>query len=99
MLYESVSWTVLAANLTTNLLTKARGHVLDQKVVGVRAGEFEVYVEHEGERARHDNLIRAKLGHADVQGFPRVGLRGVEGDSLHSPLGLHGVENFLRVRG
>ena len=68
-------------------------------VVGVSAGYFEVDVEHEGERARDDDLVRGKLGHADVQGLPRVGLRGVEGDALHSPLGLHSAENFLRVRG
>ena len=48
----------------------------------MRAGEFEVYVEHEGKRARDDDLVRGKLGHADVLGLPRVGLRGVEGDAL-----------------
>ena len=81
------------------LVHQGSRHILNQIVVGVSAGEFEVYVEHEGERARDDNLIRAKLGHVDVQGLPRVGLRGVEGDSLHSPLCLHSAENFLRVRG
>ena len=74
-------------------------HILNQIVVGVSAGHFEVDIEHEGERARDDDLVNCKLGHADVQGFPRVGLRFAEGDSLHSPLGLHSAENFLRVRG
>ena len=63
------------------------------------AGAFEVDVEHEGEQARDDDLVLRKLGHADVQGLPRVGPRGVKGDALHRPLGLHGAENFLRVRG
>ena len=74
-------------------------HSGPDRLLALSAGDFEVYVEHEGERARDDDLIHGKLGHADVQGLPRVGLRGVEGDSLHSPLGLHGAENFLRVRG
>ena len=84
--------------LDSELVNQGPGHVLHEIVVGVSAGDFEVDVEHEGERARDDDLVIRKLGHADVQGFPRVGLRGVEGDALHSPLGLHGAENFLRVR-
>ena len=62
------------------------------------ARDFKVDVEHEGERARDDDLILRQLGHGDVQGLARVGLRGVEGDALHSPLGLHSAEHFLRVR-
>ena len=34
--------------------------------------------EHEGERARYNDLIHGKLGHADVQGLPRFGLRGLK---------------------
>ena len=68
-------------------------------VVGVSARDFEVDVEHKGERARDDDLVIQQIGHADAQDLPRVGLRGVEVDSFHSPLGLHGAENFLRVRG
>ena len=68
-------------------------------VVCMSAGDFEVDVEQEGERARDDDLVLRKLGHADVQGFPRVGLRGVESDSLHSPLGLHSSQGLFTVRG
>ena len=85
--------------LNNKLIHQGPRHVLDQIVVCVSAGDFEVDIEHEGERARDDDLVNCKLGHADVQGFPRVGTCGVEGDSLHSPLGLHSAENFLRVRG
>ena len=85
--------------LDAELVNQGPRHILNQIVVGVSAGDFEVDIEHEGERARDDDLVNCKLGHVDVQGFPRVGTCGVEGDSLHSPLGLHGVENFLRVRG
>ena len=74
-------------------------HVLHEIVVCVSTGYFEVNVEHEGERARDDDLVLRKLGHADVQGLPRVGLRGVEGDALNRSLCLHSIENFLRVRG
>ena len=85
--------------LDVELVNQGPRHILNQIVVGVSTGDFEVDIEHEGERARDDDLVNFKLGHVDVQGFPRVGTCGVEGDSLHSPLGLHGVENFLRVRG
>ena len=85
--------------LDSELVDQGPGHVLHEIVVCMSAGDFEVDVEHEGERARNDDLVCSKLGHADVQGLPRVGLRGVEGDALHSSLGLHGAENFLRVRG
>ena len=81
------------------LVHQGSRHILNQMVVGVSAGDFEVDIEHEGKRARDDNLVNCKLGHADVKGFPRVGACGVEGDSLHSSLGHHSVENFLRVRG
>ena len=74
-------------------------HILHEIVVGVSAGYFEVDIEHKGERTRDDDLVNCKLGHVDVQGFPRLGTCGVKGDSLHSPLGLHSAENFLRVRG
>ena len=74
-------------------------HVLHEMVVGVSASDFEVDIEHEGERARDDDLVICQLGHADVQGLPRVGTCWVKGDSLHRPLGLHGTENFLGVRG
>ena len=85
--------------LDLELVNQGPRHILNQIVVGVSAGDFEVDIEHEGERARDDDLVNCKLGHVDVQGFPRVGACGVEGDSLHSPLCLHGAENFLRVRG
>ena len=85
--------------LDLELVHKDPRHVLHEIVVGVCARDFKVYVEHERKRARDDDLVLRKLGHVDVQGLPRVGLRGVEGDTLHSPLGLHGIENFLRVRG
>ena len=65
--------------------------------MGARDIEFDV--KHESERARDDDLVLRQLGHGDVQGLARVGLRRVEGDALHGPLGLHSVENFLRVRG
>ena len=81
--------------LDNELVNQGPRHVLDQIVVGVSARDFEVDVEHEGERARDDDLVRGKLGHADVQGLPRVGLRGVEGDALNRSLCLHGTENFL----
>ena len=68
-------------------------------VVGVSVRDFEVDVEHKGERARDDDLVIQQIGHADVQDLPRVGLRGDKVDSLHKPLGLHSAENFLRVRG
>ena len=85
--------------LNNELVNQGPRHVLDQIVVGVRSGDFEVDVEHERKRARDDDLILRKLGHVDVQGLPRVGLRGVEGDALHSTLCLHGAENVLRMRG
>ena len=47
---------------------------MDQIVVCVSAGDFEVDIEHEGERARDDDLVNCKLGHVDEQGFPRFGL-------------------------
>ena len=45
----------------------------------------------------HEIVVGVSAGdfEIDVQGLPRVGLRGVEGDALHSPLGLHSAENFL----
>ena len=85
--------------LDLELVNQGPRHILHEIVVGVSAGDFEVDIEHEGERARDDDLVNCKLGHVDVKGFPRVGTCGVEGDSLHSPLGLHSAENFLRVRG
>ena len=81
--------------LDNELVNQGPRHVLDQIVVGLSARDFEVNIEHERKRARDDDLVRGKLGHADVQGIPRVGLRGVEGDALHSPLCLHSAENFL----
>ena len=42
------------------------------------AGDFEVDIEHEGERARDDDLVLRKLGHADVQGFPGLALVGLK---------------------
>ena len=85
--------------LNNELVHQGPRHILHEIVVGVSARDFEVDVEHERKRASDDDLVHSKLGHADVQGLPRVGLRGVEGDSLHSPLGLHSAENFFRVRG
>ena len=87
------------SKLDSELVNQGPGHILHEIVVCVSTGYFEVNVEHEGERARDDDLVLRKLGHVDVQGLPRVGLRVAEGDSLHSPLGLHSAENFLRVRG
>ena len=81
--------------LDRELVDQGPGHVLHQIVVGVRAGGFEVDVEHEGERACDDDLVLRQLGHRDVQRLAGVGLRGVEGDALHGPLGLHSAEHFL----
>ena len=80
-------------------VNQGSGHILNQIVVCVSSRDFEVDVEHKGERARDDDLVNCKLGRVDVQGVPRVGTCGVEGDSLYSPLCLHSAENFLRVRG
>ena len=77
--------------LDNEIVNQGPRHILHEIVVCVSAGDFEVDVEHERERARDDDLVRGKLGHADVQGLPRVFLRGVEGDALHSPLGLHSI--------
>ena len=85
--------------LDNKLVHQGSRHVLHEMVVGVSARDFEVNIEHEGERARDDDLVIRQLGHADVQGLPRVGTCGVEGDSLHSPLCLHSAENSLRMRG
>ena len=85
--------------LNNQLIHQGPRHVLHEIVVGVSARDFVVDIEHEGERARDDDLVIRQLGHADVQGLPRVGACRVEGDALHRPLGLHGTENFLRVRG
>ena len=56
--------------LDSELVNQGPRHVLHEIVVCVSAGDFEVDVEHEGERARDDDLVLRKLGHADVQGFP-----------------------------
>ena len=101
-LVDSVRRCVLdngCGKLDSQLVHQGPRHVLHEIVVSVSARDFEVDIEHESERARDDDLVHGKLGHADVQGFPRVGACGVEGDSLHSPLCLHSIENFLRVRG
>ena len=66
--------------LDIELVNQGPRHVLHEIVVCVSTGDFEVDVEHEGKRARDDDLVLRKLGHADVQGLPRVGLRGVESD-------------------
>ena len=47
-------------------------HVLHEKVVRMAPGEIDV--KDQGQRARDDNLVLRKLGHADVQGLARVGL-------------------------
>ena len=83
------------SKLDNELVNQGPRHVLHEIVVCVSAGDFEVDVEHEGERARDDDLVLRKLGHADVQGLAGVGLRGVEGDALDGSLGFHGAENFL----
>ena len=101
-LVDSVRCCVLdngGGKLDNKLIHQGPRHVLHEIVVSVSARDFEVDIEHEGERTRDDDLVSRKLGHADVQGFPRVGAYGVEGDYLHSPLCLHSAENFLRVRG
>ena len=64
--------------LDSELVNQGPGHVLHEIVVCMSAGDFEVDDEHESERARDDDLVLRKLGHADVQGFPRVGLRGLK---------------------
>ena len=84
--------------LDRELVDQGPGHVLHQIVVGVSARDFEVDVEHEGERACDDDLVLRQLGYRNVQRLAGVGLRGVEGDALHGPLGLHSAEHFLRVR-
>ena len=86
------------SELDRELVDQGPGHVLHQIVVGVCAGGFEVDVEHEGQRARGDDLVLRQLRYGDVQRLTRVGLRGVEGDALHGPLGLHSAEHFLRVQ-
>ena len=101
-LVDSVRRCVLdngGGKLDNQLIHQGSRHVLHEIVVGVSERDFKVDIEHEGERARDDDLVLRKLGHADIQCLPRVGTYGVEGDALHSPLGLHGAENFLRVRG
>ena len=85
--------------LDNQLVHHGSRHVLHEIVVGVSARDFEVDIEHESERSRDDDLVSRKLGHADVQGLPRVGTCGIEGDALHRSLCLHSAENFLRVRG
>ena len=60
--------------LDRELVDQGPGHVLHQIVVGVCARDFEVDVEHEGERARDDDLVFRQLGHGDVQSLARVGL-------------------------
>ena len=52
--------------LDSELVNQGPRHVLDQIVVCVRACDFEVDVEHEGERSRDDDLVRSKFGHVDV---------------------------------
>ena len=89
----------VTGKLNNKLIHQGPRHVLHEIVVCVSAGDFEVDIEHEGERARDDDLVLCKLGHADVQGFPRVGTCGVEGDSLTVRSAFIGAENFLRVRG
>ena len=84
--------------LDRELVYQGPGHVLHQIVVGVGARDFEVDIEHEGKRARDDDLSLRQLGHGDVQRLAGVGLRRVEGDSLHGSLGLQSAEHFLRVR-
>ena len=101
-LVDSVRRCVLdngGGKLDNQLIHQGPRHVLHEIVVGVSARDFEVDIEHEGERARDDDLVIRQLGHADVQGLPRVGACGIEGDALHRPLCLHSTENFLRVRG
>ena len=51
--------------LDNELVNQGPGHVLDQIVVCVSAGDFEVDIEHEGKRARDDDLVNCKLGHVD----------------------------------
>ena len=84
--------------LDSELVNQGPGHVLHKIVVGMSAGDFEIDVEHEGERARDDDLVLSKLGHRDVQGFPRVGLRGIEGNALDGSLGLHCAQYLFAVR-
>ena len=101
-LVDSVRRRVLdngGGKLDNKLIHQGPRHVLHEIVVSVSARDFEVDIEHEGERTRDDDLVSRKLGHADVQGLPRVGTCGVEGDALHRTLGLHGTENFFHVRG
>ena len=101
-LVDSVRRRVLdngGGKLDNQLVHQGSRHVLHEMVVGVSARDFEVDIEHEGERARDDDLVIRQLGHADVQGLPRVGTCGVEGDALHRPLCLHSAENSLRMRG
>ena len=86
-----------AGKLDMTPVDQGPGHVLHKIVVSMAPGEIDV--EYESERARDDDLALRKLGHADVQGLARIGLRGVEGDALHSPLGLHSTQGLFAVRG
>ena len=43
--------------LDVELVNQGPRHILNQIVVGVSAGDFEVDIEHEGERARDDDLV------------------------------------------
>ena len=99
-LIDSVRRCVLdngGGKLDNQLIHQGSRHVLHEMVVGVSVRDFEVDIEHEGERARDDDFVIRQLGHADVQGLPRVGVCGVEGYALNRPLCLHGAENFLGV--
>ena len=54
--------------LDNELVNQGPRHVLDQIVVGVRSGNFEVDVEHERKRARDDDLVLRKLGSSMLEG-------------------------------
>ena len=68
-LVDSVRRRVLdngGGKLDNQLVHQGPRHVLHEIVVGVSARDFEVDIEHEGERTRDDDLVSRKLGHADV---------------------------------
>ena len=44
-------------------VNQGSGHILHEIVVGVSARDFEVDIEHKGERARDEDLVIRQLGH------------------------------------
>ena len=71
------------------------GHILHEIVVRMAPGEIDV--KDQGQRARDEDLVFRKLGHADVQCLAGLGLRGVERDAPDCSLSLHGTQRLFAV--